>query len=645
MGEPMTGRIRQRLQFELERLVVRGPHYRLLFVAALIGLVSLSAGTMAYAVGSFAGLEDAIWWAFLRLTDPGYLGDDEGALLRTVSTVVTVLGYVLFMGALIAIMTQWFVGRMRALEQGLTPIAQNNHLLVLGWTNRTPGIVLELMRSEEKVRRFLKRRGARRVQVVVLAEDVSAERVQDLREKLGPHWDSRRITMRSGTPLRIEHLRRVDYANAAAILVPAADFGEAGAEAADTHTIKTVLSIGAFAPEDLQTRSPLVVAEVFDPRKTSLAQGAYEGPMEVVAGDRVVARLMAQNMRQPGLSAVYTEILAHGEGCELYVRDGSELAGHRVRTLHRVFPSAVVLGLVRPAGGDYEPLLSPEGHHVVEAGDRIVLLAGEYEDIEPRLDVDTEAADEPPARMASHQARDERRVLVLGWSHRVPALLQELQAYTRERFRICLASSVAVAEREAELEHYGLTEPQLEITHARIDYTVPNELARMEPSRYDNVVLVASDWLRSGEQADARTVLGELLVRQMTKTTEARPHLLAELSDEANESLLERHGTEVLTSPVILSHMLAQVALRRELQVVFDELFGPGGPEIVFRDCRHFEIQGETLTFGDLQDRIAAWGQVVLGIRRGDGEVLLNPSRQHHWHLGAGDQAVVLTSG
>jgi hypothetical protein len=34
----------------------------------------------------------AIWWSFLRLSDPGYLGDDEGVVSVTISTVVTVQG-------------------------------------------------------------------------------------------------------------------------------------------------------------------------------------------------------------------------------------------------------------------------------------------------------------------------------------------------------------------------------------------------------------------------------------------------------------------------------------------------------------------------------------------------------------------------
>ena len=84
-----------RIRFQLERWIVRGLHYRLALAALLVTSVALLAGELVFlfAPGE-SGVSDAIWWAFLRLTDPGYLGDDEGLATRTISTAVTVLGYV-----------------------------------------------------------------------------------------------------------------------------------------------------------------------------------------------------------------------------------------------------------------------------------------------------------------------------------------------------------------------------------------------------------------------------------------------------------------------------------------------------------------------------------------------------------------------
>jgi hypothetical protein len=139
----------KRLRFTLERLLLRGVHYRLLAAGLIVGLVAVVAGVLVRLLDpQFEELSGALWWAFLRLTDPGYLGDDEGTLSRTVSTVVTVLGYVLFLGLLIAILTQWMNDWIRRVEAGLSKLPFNDHILILGWNHRTPSIVLELLRTK-----------------------------------------------------------------------------------------------------------------------------------------------------------------------------------------------------------------------------------------------------------------------------------------------------------------------------------------------------------------------------------------------------------------------------------------------------------------------------------------------------------------
>jgi hypothetical protein len=91
------------INFRLERWIQRGILHQILLVASAIALIAVAFGVAGWAsTEAFESPFEAIWWAFLRLTDPGYLGDDEGSILRTLSTIVTVLGYVLFMGSLVA---------------------------------------------------------------------------------------------------------------------------------------------------------------------------------------------------------------------------------------------------------------------------------------------------------------------------------------------------------------------------------------------------------------------------------------------------------------------------------------------------------------------------------------------------------------
>ena len=211
-SEALRTRLINRVKFVVERLLLRGALYRLGVIIAVIAGVAVGGGLVVYlCTDQFQHPGQAVWWAFLRLTDPGYLGDDEGLLVRTVSTVVTVTGYVLFLGALIAIMTQWLDQTIERLQLGLTPIAENDHVLVLGWTSRTLELLRELMLSQERVERFLRVLGARRLNVAVLAKTVDEALVQQLRQRLGPYWKRESIILRSGSPLRMEHLLRADF--------------------------------------------------------------------------------------------------------------------------------------------------------------------------------------------------------------------------------------------------------------------------------------------------------------------------------------------------------------------------------------------------------------------------------------------------
>lgn len=65
------------------------------------------------------------------------------------------------------------------------PVALRHHIVVLGWTSRTLPLLRELLDSSERVRRFLKRNDVRRMRLVVLSENASAEQLLQLRNEPG----------------------------------------------------------------------------------------------------------------------------------------------------------------------------------------------------------------------------------------------------------------------------------------------------------------------------------------------------------------------------------------------------------------------------------------------------------------------------
>lgn len=642
-------RIVDRIKFLLERQLVKGAGFQLLVVGGLIGLISLIGGLLVVlpSTDEFDDAGSAIWWAFLRLTDPGYLGDDVGTWQRFVSTLLTISGYVVFMGTLVAILTRWLIARMAELERGLTPVTLKNHIVVLGWTAQTPPLVSELFSSTGRMQRFLEQHDSRKLRLVVLAAEAGANQVLELRLEPGVGRRAREVILRSGLAIQPDALHRVACLDAAAVIVPS-QLHEAGAlVTSDVETIKALLSISDQA-RHLNAPLPFVVAEIQDMRKLPVIERVYPGGVEVVAGDATISRLMVQNVLHPNLSEVYNELLSAGEGNEIFVRGGETAEGLTLGELASRLPEAIVLGLLQPdPDRGWRVNLLADAATVVEKQDRVVFLARDYQHTQgaPKGETLPEVA-----RRSTPAPRGvvsgTHRVLVLGWNRRVPTLAAEFASYVGRQFALDLVSVIPLEERQQEIQRYGVDLNRVNGRLLEADYMVEEDLRRLDPATYDTVMLLSSDRLGSGEEADARAMVGYLQLEEILSAAPRRPQVIMELSDPDNRHLLHGHRSEMLISPMILSHVLAQVALRRELRVVLDELFTVGGAEIQFRNPYDYPLPAST-DFRLLEKILAEHGEIALGIYRVKaGEqgrhLQMNPPRGEYLDLREGDQLVVL---
>lgn len=434
---------------------------------------------------------------------------------------------------------------------------------------------------------------------------------------------------------------------AAAVIVPSAAHHQGSLVTSDVETVKALLSIAAQARQR-QAPLPYVVAEIQDVRKLPVIERAYPGAVEVVAGDATISRLMVQNVLHPGLSEVYNELLTAGEGNEIYVRSGEPVAGRTLAELAAERPEAIVLGLLRPHPERWDVRLVAPSDTRIEASDRLVLMARNYQQTEPdpkaeRLPEVTRPQPRPVVRPADTGTR---RILVLGWNRRVPSLVAEFASYRDLSFQLDLVSVVPASERTRAIERSVQTSGTVRCRHIEADYMNEAELRALGPEGYDHILLLSSDWLPSGEEADARAMVGYLQLEDRLAEAGVHPHRIVELSDPANRSLLGSHLGEMMISPMILSHLLAQVALRRELRVVMEELFTAGGAEVQFRDPDDYPLPASA-DFHLLEKTVAAGGEIALGVWRhapdeNGRHLSLNPPRRAYLDLRPGDRLVVL---
>lgn len=618
----------------LELLLLRGPVYRFAFIAVVVAIVSLLGGMAILMVGDgFDSLGSATWWSFLRLTDPGYLGDDEDVATRLVSVPLAFIGMVLVLGALVAIMTTWLNETLERLERGETPLASEGHLLVVGWTDRSAAIITEFLLSTPRVERFLTRTGRRtNLQVVLMVEHLDPSVQADIALRLGHLWDRGQVVLRAGSRLRAEHLERVAFDKAAAILLPGDDTGEA---AGDIAALKTLMSIANHPLIASAEQPPRVVAEVFDARKAELARTAYAGTLDVLASDLHLSRVLVQNLRHPGLSFLFEELLTHHHGTTIFAPQRPELAGLAFAEAATRFGQAVLLGAVRPEGDDLVAHLAPGPTFRFGPDDRAVLVAHDYAATEvgpPTTPWSVTDATPLPA------ATGHRSILVLGWTDKLPAMLAELGAYERETFDVTVLGTVPIDVREAAVVSWGGLAPGVTLTHLEGDYTLPSVMETAEPWARDHVLLLETDWMRTDEQADARTIVGYLTLRRVLDGRADPPEILLELSDPANAGLFDAKRGEVVVSPLIVSHMLAHVTLRAEVLPVFDALFRAGGPTFLFRSATDYGLTG-TVPWPTVQAAVARTGHVALGWRPSDA------TRRSETHVAPPEHSQVVVAG
>lgn len=633
-------RLLDRLKYVLERQLIKGAGYQLLVVMLIISTLSLLGGVLVLRDGDFGGLSEAMWWAFLRMTDPGYLGDDSGTWKRVVSTLLTIAGYVLFMGTLVAIMTQWLLARWRDLERGLTPVSMKHHLVVLGWSNRTIPLVRELVSTRGRMQRFLQLHGAKRLRLVIMDDDITVEQHHTLRRDavIAPRLAD--IVLRSGSPMNIEHLVRASCNTAAAVILPSAFQGPQPLVNADVETVKALMSIRSQAHGG---PLPYVVAELQDVRHTGVARRAYPGDLEIITGDAYVSRLLAQTVRRPGLSMVFRELMTQSPGQKLYVRQFPKLVDKAPSELRRSFKQAVFCGILRVLPGGAARLLIAEHERLGET-DHVVLLAGDYTDTEPSK------PNAPPAAIGQAVAPEklpyQQRLLILGWNRKIPMFLRELVTYEHEGFAVDVVSTMSIAAREDALQETLAGQNRVQCRQLHADYTLESALRPLEPARYDRILLLGSDRVQSGAEADARTMVGYLCLENILSDQPRHPPIILELNDAYNEALMVHNDSEVILSPILVSHLLAQVALRRELKLVYDELFTVGGPDVQFRSVPK-EWLGRTVPTRAMADVLWQQGDVLLGVfheREADqpATVDMNLSAASEWVLAPRDRLIVI---
>lgn len=628
-------RLLQRFYYLTETLLIRSAGYQLLLVALVIALLSVVGGMVVHLTktGTSGEASEAVWWAFLRLTDPGYLGDDHGLIPRLVSTFLTISGYVLFLGALVAIMTNWLDRLMAFLASGRSPIFERGHILVIGWSEHMHALVEDLVHTYH---RGVDKDGV--PAIAILCDPFHPSMHRELSQKLDPIVRKRcRLLLRSGNPLQAESLERVDFQHARSIVLVSQARGERKrGQLSDVTLAKILMTLKSRRP-DLKS-PPNVVVEVSNPsNKLLLESVGWEESTEAVVGDEILGRLFCQAVRFPGVSKIYRRLLtdSYGHSVSLIPARLCGAVGRPLRDLVGEMPEGTPIGCL-PHGVAQSELRLLDLERPVAEEDQLVLIASTAK---RKLAEATPHSVSFSPWCSSSNSRPLGEILCIGWSTLLQPFLLETAVYAQETFEVTLFWEGEMPRERERLQRLQESYPQLRLTFVQGSLAEHDEVQRFRPERFSTVMLF-SDRRQEPLHSDAETVLRFVLLERYFQNLGHEVAFVVELNDEDNRPLITCPEADVIISSEITSHLLAQVAIHRSLAWIYEDLFTKGGSELRLRSLSSIGVEpGQVVGFEDCQ-RVCLENQTVaIGVQR-SGQVILNPDPQER--VSQGDQLVVV---
>jgi ion channel POLLUX/CASTOR len=563
-----------------------------------------------------------LWLNLMRAIDPGNVGGDQGNWPFMLFMLAVTAGGILVFSTLIGVIFTGIDSKLDELRKGRSLVVERGHTVIYGWSPEVFSIVAELVTANES-------RG--RSCVAILAEKDKVEMEDEIRERVGDTKNTR-VVCRSGDPIDVDDLELVNPHDARSIIILPPE-----GEDADSLVIKTILAL--TNNPDRREDPYHIVSRMRDPENLGVARMVGGAEVELVPVDDLIARITAQTCRQSGLAGVYTDLLDFG-GDEIYFSHEPRLAGRTFEEALSAYETCSVIGL---RTGDGRIQLNPPMDTRVSPRDAIILIAEDDSKISLSEHTDPEV-DVGAIRKPLPREHKPERTLVLGWNDRAPTMIAQLDGYVPD------GSEVTVVAPEGA----GLPSRFDGLRHQTVTFRAGNTTDRRKldalgvPS-YDHVIVLSYSDELGHEEADSRTLVTLLHLREIADRSDRSFSIVSEMLDDRNRELAEiARADDFIVSDRLVSLMMCQVSENKEYSAVFAELIDPEGSELYLKQADEYVEPGVPLSFYTVVEAARRRGEAAVGYRvkaedpRKSYGVRLNPAKSRRITFAEGDTVIVL---
>ncbi|MFM6980937.1 MAG: CASTOR/POLLUX-related putative ion channel [Micrococcales bacterium] len=603
-------------------------------LVALIGLLAVASAVfialMALVVVTFKlfpphdklTFDQAFWYSLLRTLDPGTMGGDQGDGFRLAMLLVTIVGLIL-VASLIGIVSNSFNNKVDQLRKGKSRVLEANHTLILGWNSKVFTLLHEIAIANKSKAKSV---------VVILAEKDKVEMEDEIRAKVADLFGTR-VIARNGDPLNLLDLKIANPEKARSIIILSSE-SETDSDA-DSATIKTCLALLNSRKD--QSHEYHIVGEIRNEANIEAARIVGGDQAHWVLGDDLMSRIIVQTCRQMSLSKVFTELLDFN-GSEIYLNHQPQLVGKQYGEAIKHFGYGCAFGII--SGMNVE--LNPSSSRVVNQNDLFLVIAEDQNQIKLAKGPAVE-----PKKFSNQKRKPQgpEKTLILGTNKKVAEIIREMNKYMAKGSEVVIVADHPVAK----LPKFG----NLKVTYIEADSTSQLVIADLGVTKFHHIVVLADRERFSTQQADARTLLTLLHLRELAKQKSVHLNIVSEMLDDRNRELAEStNADDFIVSDKLVCLMLAQIEESPEVSHVFAELLSGSGTEIMLHPIEWYVKTDSAIDFDTLVAAAIEQGESAIGLSisnlRADNsvenQVVLNPDRKTNYKLKSGDRLIVVSN-
>jgi len=234
-------------------------------------------------------------------------------------------------------------------------------------------------------------------------------------------------------------------------------------------------------------------------------------------------------------------------------------------------------------------------------------------------------------------------IIICNWNEKAPAVIHQLLQGNQKQPRDIVVISASEIPQKNEFIS------QTHVHFVQADPTHHATLQKFFAPQAKAIILLADE---DTQGPDEKNALIALAIKHLERTPqiERNIHVVAELVNLDRYRHLKEAGVdEMVSARDYSSGIIAQSALFKNMSVVYQQLltYTEDTNEFYFIEPGNYPLNWQGLSFGELTQQVSRLSQpeqpfILVGIRRGDGTILLNPKRSQFQHLAPDDTLIIM---